>query len=205
MQETIRAALLRNVFVVAVASVISVFVSLGASVAPCATAVSATPATVPKPPMSKKSSIRIACRGDIPRLEEIDFDSSIIPYTYQQWEAILHDLNKLVVVCENSKGILGFCEIQPLKSISIVKICVAPECRRKGHGSSIIAYIKKLLFTERHTQINAIIPDSELATHKFLHKHSFECIRVCQDFFEDKDGYLFVWNQELNSVALTAT
>jgi ribosomal protein S18 acetylase RimI-like enzyme len=73
----------------------------------------------------------------------------------------------------------------------VLNMGIAPEYRRRGYGSALIAEMKKHACFANKRMVGCYIRESNLEAQLFLRANNFLCVGVLRNHFGDEDGYDF--------------
>lgn len=81
-------------------------------------------------------------------------------------------------------------------SVQIMNLVVSEAFRRQGIGTQIINRIKYNLLSGQRKSLEIFVKETNLYAHLFLKENGFLAEEVASGFFDDIDGYKFVYRKE---------
>ncbi len=115
-------------------------------------------------------------RRDMPEVFKIDKDSHN-PWDEETFISHLRQRNCIGLICETEEKIIGFviCYLEK-QAMSLIKMVVGKEHRRKKVGTLIIDKIKSKLSFTRRKIIEFEVDDIDLGMQLFLRECGFRCV-----------------------------
>jgi L-amino acid N-acyltransferase YncA len=110
--------------------------------------------------------------------------------------------NYAVMILERHREIVGYMLYRHSgDTVKIRQICVMPEYRRKGGGTSMLqTLIDGYSKADKPKPIEATIPEDDSNTHNFFRKLGFKASGIKKEAFKNRGGYVFRYNFGQNAV-----
>jgi ribosomal-protein-alanine N-acetyltransferase len=140
-----------------------------------------------------ETHIRWMIRRDMPEVLAIETASFEFPWCEDDFLRALQQRNCIGMVAEHEGRIVGFMVYELHKTqIHVLNFAVAPELRRHGIGSQMLAKLSSKLSSERRTRIVLEVRETNLAAQLFFRAAGFRAISVLREFYEDtpEDAYI---------------
>jgi ribosomal-protein-alanine N-acetyltransferase len=137
--------------------------------------------------------IRWMIRRDMPEVLDIERDSFEFPWLEEDFIRCLRQRNCIGMVAEHEDRVVGFMIYELHKTrIHVLNFAVAPEFRRRGAGSQMVAKLIGKLSAQRRTRVVLEVRETNLAAQLFFRENGFRAVSVLRDFYEDtpEDAYL---------------
>lgn len=154
-----------------------------------------------------KINLRWMTGEDLPRVFELDRETSDFPCPPQDFLAILLRESGLGMVVEHAGRMIGFLvyEIQP-DALWIHHLAVVPEYRRQGVASQMMARVCCQLNTGGQRLMRLNVRESNLGAQLFFQSLGFRANMIFKSHFEDtgEDAYRMHYRHKRYRVPLTA-
>lgn len=136
--------------------------------------------------------VRALVVGDLHNVLRIERTGGSEPWTTEDVRTLMGRPDAAGLVAETASGVVAFAIYSFDDATCVVrKLTVAPEARRGGAGSALLAELRRLAGgTDR--LISVELPESALEAQLFLRRCGFVCERVFRSP-EDGVAYRFVW------------
>lgn len=138
--------------------------------------------------------IRWMIREDEPEVLAIEAASFEYPWTRDTFRRCLRQRNCIGLVAEHKESVVGFTIYELSKqSIQVLNFATAPEARRQGVGTQIVAKLARKLSAKRRSRLLLEVRETNLAAQYFFRDRGFRAISVLRGFYENtrEDAYLF--------------
>jgi ribosomal-protein-alanine N-acetyltransferase len=150
--------------------------------------------------------IRWMIRRDMPEVIAIESESFEFPWLEEDFVRCLRQRNCIGMVAEHEDRVVGFMIYELHNSrIHVLNFAVAPDSRRCGVGSQMVAKLIAKLSSGRRSRIVLEVRETNLAAQLFFRDNDFRAISVLRAFYEDtpEDAYLmqYRYRPERQSVA----
>lgn len=141
----------------------------------------------------KAPHVRWWKRADYVACAEIDQQSFQRPWNVEKLESVNRMANCFAKVAECQGRIVGFVIYESPKHVeSIVRLAVAPDVRRTGIGSQLIAALVAYLTPRGRNRIEVVVPETNLIAQKFFASRQFLATEISRGHFRGgEDGYIF--------------
>lgn len=140
--------------------------------------------------------IRWMIRRDMPEVLAIEAASFEFPWLEEDFIRCLRQRNCIGMVAEHDDRVVGFMIYELNKTrIQVLNFAAAPDYRRRGVGTQMIAKLIGKLSAQRRTRISLEVRETNLPAQLFFRASGFRAIRVLRDFYEDtpEDAYLMLY------------
>ena len=137
--------------------------------------------------------IRWMIRRDMPEVLAIESQSFEFPWLEEDFIRCLRQRNCIGMVAEHDDRVVGFMIYELHKTrIHVLNFAVAPEYRRRGVGSQMIAKLIGKLSTQRRSRIVLEVRETNLAAQLFFRENGFRAVSVLRSYYDDtpEDAYL---------------
>ena len=148
--------------------------------------------------------IRWMIRRDMPEVLAIEASSFEFPWVEEDFIRCLRQRNCIGMVAEHDDQVVGFMIYELNKNrIQVLNFAVAPEFRRRGVGTQMVAKLIGKLSVQRRTRIVLEVRETNLAAQLFFRTIGFRAISVLRNFYEDtpEDAYLMQYRYEAEPAA----
>lgn len=143
--------------------------------------------------------IRWQIRADLPAVLAIENAVFGVPWTEDEFLAVLRERNAIGRVAECDGRIVGYCVILLHRScIEILNMGVAPQLHRQRIGTAMLAKLESRLTPVRSSLI-ATVGENNLAAQLFFKANSFRCEQIQRGYYEpisSEAGYQFRYTLE---------
>jgi [ribosomal protein S18]-alanine N-acetyltransferase len=143
--------------------------------------------------------IRWMIRRDMPEVLAIEASSFEFPWVEEDFIRCLRQRNCIGMVAEHDDQVVGFMIYELNKNrIQVLNFAVAPEFRRRGVGTQMVAKLIGKLSAQRRTRIVLEVRETNLAAQLFFRTVGFRAVSVLRNFYEDtpEDAYLMQYRYE---------
>jgi ribosomal-protein-alanine N-acetyltransferase len=140
--------------------------------------------------------LRRVIRRDMPEVLAIEVSSFEFPWVEEDFIRCLRQRNCIGMVAEHDDQMVGFMIYYLNKNrIQVLNFAVAPEFRRRGVGTQMVAKLIGKLSAQRRTRIALEVRETNLAAQLFFRTAGFRAVSVLRDFYEDtpEDAYEMVF------------
>jgi ribosomal-protein-alanine N-acetyltransferase len=137
--------------------------------------------------------IRWMIRRDMPEVLDIEGQSFEFPWSEDDFVRCLRGRNCIGMVAEHDERVVGFMIYELHKTrLHVLNFCVAPELRRRGIGSQMIAKLIGKLSSQRRTRIMLEVRETNLDAQLFFRHNAFRAVSVLHSYYDDtpEDAYL---------------
>ncbi len=137
--------------------------------------------------------IRWMIRRDMPEVLAAEQESFEFPWLEEDFIRCLRQRNCIGMVAEYEDRVVGFMVYELHKNrIRVLNFAVAPDCRRRGVGSQMIAKLTAKLSAGRRNRIALEVRETNLAAQLFFRENGFRAVSVLRAYYEDtpEDAYL---------------
>ena len=137
--------------------------------------------------------IRWMIRRDMPEVMAIEAKSFEFPWLEDDFIRSLRQRNCIGMVAEHEDRVVGFMIYELHKTrIHVLNFAVAPEFRRAGVGSQMIAKLTAKLSTQRRSRIILEVRETNLAAQLFFRENGFRAVSVLHGYYADtpEDAYI---------------
>ncbi len=148
--------------------------------------------------------IRWMIRRDMPEVLSIEASSFEFPWLEEDFIRCLRQRNCIGMVAEHDDQVVGFMIYELNKNrIQVLNFAVAPEFRRRGVGTQMVAKLIGKLSVQRRSRIVLEVRETNLAAQLFFRTIGFRAISVLRNFYEDtpEDAYLMQYRYEAEPAA----
>ncbi|HID77311.1 MAG TPA: ribosomal-protein-alanine N-acetyltransferase [Planctomycetaceae bacterium] len=145
-------------------------------------------------------------RRDMPEVLAIEAASFEFPWLEEDFIRCLRQRNCIGMVAEYDERVVGFMIYELNKTrIQILNFATAPDHRRRGVGTQMIAKLIGKLSAQRRTRITLEVRETNLPAQLFFRANGFRAIRVLRNFYEDtpEDAYLMQYRYKSVASPLT--
>jgi ribosomal-protein-alanine N-acetyltransferase len=150
--------------------------------------------------------IRWMIRRDMPEVLAIESASFEFPWLEEDFIRCLRQRNCIGMVAEHDDRVVGFMIYELNKArIQVLNFASAPEFRRRGVGSQMIAKLIGKLSAQRRTRITLEVRETNLPAQLFFRTSGFRAIRVLREYYEDtpEDAYVMQYRYRPEPSPLT--
>jgi ribosomal-protein-alanine N-acetyltransferase len=143
--------------------------------------------------------IRWMIRRDMPEVLTIEASSFEFPWVEEDFIRCLRQRNCIGMVAEHDDQVVGFMIYELNKNrIQVLNFAVAPDFRRRGVGTQMVAKLIGKLSAQRRTRILLEVRETNLAAQLFFRTIGFRAVSVLRNFYEDtpEDAYLMQYRYE---------
>jgi ribosomal-protein-alanine N-acetyltransferase len=142
--------------------------------------------------------IRWMIRRDMPEVLQAEQDSFEFAWTEEDFLRCLRQRNCIGMVAEQGEKVVGFMIYELHKAkLHILNFAVAPNCRRGGVGSQMVAKLISKLSSHRRTRITLEVRETNLGAQLFFSHEGFRAVRVLRTFYEDSGEDAFLMQYKL--------
>jgi ribosomal-protein-alanine N-acetyltransferase len=137
--------------------------------------------------------IRWMIRRDMPEVLAIEAESFEFPWLEDDYIRSLRQRNCIGMVAEYEDRVVGAMVYELHKSrIHVLNFAVAPEFRRSGVGSQMLAKLTAKLSTQRRSRIILEVRETNLAAQLFFRENGFRAVSVLHGYYADtpEDAYI---------------
>jgi ribosomal protein S18 acetylase RimI-like enzyme len=109
-------------------------------------------------------------------------------------EELSKDPNATILVACLGRVIVGFVIYEfgsKGRSVMLSRVVVHPIVRRKGVASQLVRRVLNLMQPAYQLQLQADVPETNLAAQLLLRCHGFKAMRICRGHTEEDTSYLF--------------
>ena len=128
--------------------------------------------------------------SDVLRIEQENFE---FPWVDDDFIRCLRQRNCIGMVAEHEDRVVGFMIYELNKNrIQVLNFAVAPDFRRRGVGTQMVAKLIGKLSAQRRTRILLEVRETNLAAQLFFRTIGFRAVSVLRNFYDDtpEDAYL---------------
>jgi ribosomal-protein-alanine N-acetyltransferase len=146
--------------------------------------------------------IRWMIRRDMPEVLAIEASSFEFPWVEEDFIRCLRQRNCIGMVAEHDDQVVGFMIYELNKNrIQVLNFAVAPEFRRRGVGTQMVAKLIGKLSAQRRTRIALEVRETNLAAQLFFRTTGFRAVTVLRNFYEDtpEDAYVMQYRFDAES------
>jgi len=157
-------------------------------------------------PEKIRVQIRWLVRRDMPQVLDIEDKSFEFPWRKEDFVRCLRAARNIGVVAECGDRLVGFVLYQLHKSrIEVLNFAVAADCRRRGVGSQMLAWLIAKLCSQRRSRILVEVRETNLRGQLFFHQNGFRAVSVLRAPYDDsqEDGYGMEYRYRPEKPALT--
>jgi len=130
--------------------------------------------------------IRWMIRRDMPEVVDIERAAFPNPWVEDDFLRCLRQRNCIGMVAERDDRLIGFTLYELHKDrVHVLNFAVAPEWRRRGVGSNMVAKLKDKLSSHRRGTLSLNISDANLSAQLFLRCHGFRAVSVLRGYYPD--------------------
>jgi len=143
--------------------------------------------------------IRWMIRRDMPEALDIEAESFEFPWLEEDFIRCLRQRNCIGMVAEHDDRVVGFMVYElNKKRLHVLNFAVAPEYRRRGVGTQMVAKLVGKLSAQRRTRIVLEVRETNLPAQLFFRANGFRAISVLRDYYEDtpEDAYLMQYRYQ---------
>jgi [ribosomal protein S18]-alanine N-acetyltransferase len=137
--------------------------------------------------------IRWMIRRDMGEVLQIERESFEFPWVDEDFIRCLRQRNCIGMVAEHEGRVVGFMIYELHRNrLRVLNFAVAPEARRLGVGSQMIAKLIGKLSWQRRPRIVLEVRETNLAAQLFFRENGFRAVSVLHDYYEDtpEDAYM---------------
>jgi [ribosomal protein S18]-alanine N-acetyltransferase len=150
--------------------------------------------------------IRWMIRRDMPEVLDIEGESFEFPWSEDDFIRSLRQRNCIGMVAEFEDRVVGSMIYELHKSrIHVLNFAVAPEFRRCGVGSQMLAKLTAKLSLQRRSRIILEVRETNLAAQLFFRENGFRAVSVLHGYYADtpEDAYImqYRYRSERQAVA----
>ena len=146
-----------------------------------------------EPKQEVRVHIRWMIRRDMPEVLAIEAGSFEFPWLEEDFIRCLRQRNCIGMVAEHEDRVVGFMIYELNKNrIQVLNFATAPEHRRQGVGTQMVAKLIGKLSAQRRNRIALEVRETNLAAQLFFRDSGFRAVSVLRGFYEDtpEDAYL---------------
>jgi ribosomal-protein-alanine N-acetyltransferase len=132
-------------------------------------------------------------RRDMPDVLDIERQCFEFPWSDEEFVRSLRQRNCIGMVAEHEDRVVGFMIYELHKTrIHVLNFAVAPEFRRRGVGTQMVAKLVSKLSSQRRSRIMLEVRETNLAAQLFFRESGFRAVSVLHAFYDDtpEDAYL---------------
>jgi len=137
--------------------------------------------------------VRWMIRRDMPHVLAIEAESFEFPWLEEDFLRCLKRRNCIGMVAEYFDRPVGFMIYELTKTrIHLLNFAVAPEARRRGVGTQMVAKLIGKLSSQGRSRITLEVRETNLAAQLFFRANGFRAVSVLREYYEDtpEDAYL---------------
>jgi [ribosomal protein S18]-alanine N-acetyltransferase len=137
--------------------------------------------------------IRWMIRRDMPEVLATEAASFEFPWLEDDFIRSLRQRNCIGMVADYEDSVVGFMIYELHKSrIHVLNFAVAPEYRRSGVGSQMLAKLTAKLSTQRRSRIILEVRETNLPAQLFFRENGFRAVSVLHGYYSDspEDAYI---------------
>jgi ribosomal-protein-alanine N-acetyltransferase len=137
--------------------------------------------------------IRWMIRRDMPEVLAIEAESFEFPWSEDDFIRSLRQRNCIGMVAEYEDRVVGSMIYELHKSrIHVLNFAVAPEFRRCGVGSQMLAKLTAKLSSQRRSRIVLEVRETNLPAQLFFRENGFRAVSVLHGYYADtpEDAYI---------------
>ena len=137
--------------------------------------------------------IRWMIRRDMPEVLAIEAQSFEFPWLEEDFIRSLRQRNCIGMVADYDDRVVGSMIYELHKSrIHVLNFAVAPEFRRSGVGSQMLAKLTAKLSSQRRSRIILEVRETNLAAQLFFRENGFRAVSVLHSYYADtpEDAYI---------------
>ncbi|MHC4398886.1 MAG: ribosomal protein S18-alanine N-acetyltransferase [Planctomycetota bacterium] len=137
--------------------------------------------------------IRWMIRRDMPEVLAIESESFEFPWLEEDFIRCLRQRNCIGMVAEHDDRVVGFMIYELNKTrIQVLNFATAPQFRRRGIGSQMVAKLIGKLSAQRRTRITLEVRETNLPAQLFFRFTGFRATSVLREYYEDtpEDAYV---------------
>ncbi len=142
--------------------------------------------------------IRWMVHRDRPAVLAIEHESFEFSWSEEEFIRCLQQRNCIGMVAEHDDRVVGFMIYELNKTrIHVLNFAVAPQCRRRGVGSQMVAKLVSKLSSQRWSRIILEVRETNLAAQLFFRSQGFRAQWIIRGKYEERetteDAYCFVY------------
>jgi len=152
--------------------------------------------------------IRWMIRRDMLEVLEIEAESFEFPWLEEDFIRQLRQRNCIGMVAEHEDRVVGFMIYELNKTrLHVLNFAVAPDYRRAGVGSQMIAKLVGKLSAQRRTRVVLEVRETNLTAQLFFRACGFRAVSVLRGYYEDtpEDAYLMQYRYHSTTPAIGPT
>jgi ribosomal-protein-alanine N-acetyltransferase len=137
--------------------------------------------------------IRWMIRRDMTEVLAAETASFDHPWTEEDFLRCLRQRNCIGMVAEHQDKVVGFMIYELHKSrLHVLNFAVAPEARRSGVGTQMVAKLAAKLSSHRRGKVTLAVRERNLDAQVFFKSQEFRATRVLRNYYEDsgEDAFL---------------
>jgi [ribosomal protein S18]-alanine N-acetyltransferase len=137
--------------------------------------------------------VRWMIRRDMPEVLAIEAGSFEFPWLEDDFIRSLRQRNCIGMVAECEDRVVGFMVYELHKTrIHVLNFAVAPDMRRFGVGSQMLAKLTAKLSMQRRSRIILEVRETNLGAQLFFRENGFRAISVLHSYYADtpEDAYI---------------
>ncbi len=137
--------------------------------------------------------IRWMIRRDMTEVLATEVESFEFPWLEEDFIRCLRQRNCIGMVAEHEDRIVGFMIYELHKTrIHVLNFAVAPQYRRRGVGSQMLAKLAAKLSAQRRSRVVLEVRETNLAAQLFFRENGFRAVSVLRSYYADspEDAYL---------------
>ena len=134
-------------------------------------------------------------KRDMPQVLAIEDYTCAFPWSNKDFTKTLHERTCIGIIGEHDGKVVGFMVYDlSVRKISVLKLSVHRDFRRRGVGTAMVKRLIGRLNIERRTRIILPVRETNLASQLFLRKLGFASVSILKDYYNEfttEDAYLF--------------
>ncbi len=149
--------------------------------------------------------IRWMIRRDMPAVLAIEHESFEFSWSEEEFIRCLQQRNCIGMVAEHDDRVVGFMIYELNKTrIHVLNFAVAPQCRRRGVGSQMVAKLVSKLSSQRRSRITLEVRETNLAAQLFFRSQRFRAVSVLRQYYDDtpEDAYLMQYRHRPETIPI---
>jgi len=142
--------------------------------------------------------IRWMIRRDMPEVLAIEDESFEFPWPERDFVRCLRHRNCIGMVAEHENRVVGFMiyELHAAR-IHVLNFGVAPDYRRRGVGSQMVAKLVAKLSSQRRSRIVLEVRERNLGGQLFFRTQGFRAVSVLRDYYVETSEDAYVLSLEI--------
>lgn len=137
--------------------------------------------------------IRWMIRRDMQEVLDIESESFEFPWSEDDFVNCLRQRNCIGMVADYADRVVGFMIYELHKTrLHVLNFAVAPDVRRQGVGTQMLAKLRGKLSDQRRNRILLEVRETNLAAQLFFREADFKAVSVLRGYYADspEDAYL---------------